>query len=509
MEGFIEAAITPADNWATARKFLTSAFADEWRPAAGVLVDASAESRTVASSVQDAEAAEDGDKAEVSVRISQLASIDESGAYSEARGISPLSYVVVKVDGQWRISQAPDGVVIDQSRFARVYDDYPLQYFDKTWERLVPDVRWFPRRPATIATTLTQSLIGGGPSPWLENAVQSAFPADVRLARDSVPIDGDQVADVALNRAAQGLDQRTLSRMRTQLQATFEASGVHVSQVRFTIDGRSLDAGVVKVADDSADPGTIVLADGQFGTLAGRQITPIAEVTPDVLGIPDAISAVDVAADGAHAAVQLVDGRVFIAGGGQVDLLDARRGLVRPSIDPFGFTWSVPSAAPSELVAWGNDVSRHAVAEAWPDAASVSGIRVSTDGARIAAIVQIGAERWVVVSAVIRGDDGVPTQLGPMKPLTQLAGGATELAWLGGDRLGVLVDLDGPAVLTQIVGGTGDTVTAPAGAVAISGSRTAAGAHVLSSDGTLYARSGSAWRESATGVDVLATRAGH
>lgn len=509
VEGFIEAAITPADNWATARKFLTPAFADDWRPSAGVLVDSSAGSRTVTSTVDDGEKLADGDKAEVTVKVDQLAGIDETGAYSEAHGASTLPFVVVKTDGQWRISEAPDGVVIDESRFLRVYDDYPLQYFDQTWERLVPDVRWFPRRPATIATTITQTLIGTGPSPWLESAVQSAFPADVRLARDAVPIDPDQVADVALNRAAQALDQRTLSRMRTQLQATLEASGVHVSQVRFTIDGRPLDAGVVKLVEPPADAGTIVLKDGAFGTLVGREITPIPGVTPDVLGISQPILSVDVAADGAHAALQLGDGHVYIAGDGSVNALDERASLVRPTMDPYGYTWSVPSNAPGALLAWGSDVVSHQIADAWPGATEVSSIRVSADGVRVAAVVEIGAERWVVVSSVLRDADGVPTQLGPPKQLTELSGTASGLVWLGSDRLGVLTNGDGPSVLTQIVGGTGDTVSAPAGAASIAGAKTAAGAHMLSFDGSLYARSGSAWRESTTGVAVLATRAGY
>jgi hypothetical protein len=509
VEGFIEAAITPADNWATAKKFLTPEFAETWRPAAGVLVDVSAQSRDVSSPVEDDASAREGDTAEVEVKIDQLASIDESGAYSEARGTSTLAFVVVKTDGQWRISEAPDGVVIDESRFSRVYDDYPLQYFDQTWERLVPDVRWFPRRPATIATTITQSLIGTGPSAWLEPAVQSAFPADVRLARDAVPIDPDQVADVALNRAALTVDERTLSRMRTQLQATLEASGVHVSQVRFTVDGRTLEAGIVKLVEEPQDTGSIVLKDGAFGTLVGREITPIPAITDDILGLPQPVVSIDVAADDAHAAVKLADGAVYLAGDGRVDRLDDRPGLVKPSLDPYGYVWSVPSNAPSGLQVISGDVVSHGVGGAWPNAAEVSNIRVSADGARIAAVVEMGAERWVVVSAVIRDAEGLPTQLGPMKQLTQLDAPAAGLVWLGPDRLGILTELDGAVVRTQIVGGTGDDGSAPTGSASIAGSRSEMGVKVLAADGALFSRSGAAWRESATGVQVLATRAGH
>ncbi|KQQ68831.1 GerMN domain-containing protein [Microbacterium sp. Leaf320] len=508
VEGFMEAAITPADNWDTARKFLTPDLASTWRPNTGVSIDISGATRSFTASVDDDVDARDGDSAEVRVRFDQVASVDATGAYSEAFGASNSAFVVVFDDGQWRIAEAPDGVVIDESRFSRVYDDYALQYYDQTWERLVPDVRWFPRR-ATVATTIAQSLIGGAPSPWLDPAVQSAFPQGVQLARDAVPIDPDQVADVALNRAALGLDATTLARMRTQLQETLNAAGVQVDQVRFSVDGRTLDAGVVRVTEDPADAGSLVLKDGEFGALVGSEITPIPGVSEEILGVTQPISAIDVAIDGSHAAVLLADGHVYVTGEDGFNELDARASLIRPSMDPYDYTWSVPSNAPSALQAIGSDVSPHSIAGAWPDASSVSAVRVSADGARIAAVVVIGGERWVVVSAIVRDEAGVPTELGPAEPLTQLDGGVSGLVWLGADRLGLLTDPDDRMVLTQIVGGPGASEVAPTGAVSIAGSRAPAGVRVLSADGGVFARSGSAWSESIDGVTLLATRAGH
>ena len=63
-------------------------------------------------------------------------------------------------------------------------------------------------------------------------------------------------------------------------------------------------------------------------------------------------------------------------------------------------------------------------------------------------------------------------------------------------------------LLTQIVGGDGVTETGPSGAIALAGARTASGVRVLAADGSLFAHAGSAWREVATDVRVLATRAG-
>lgn len=518
VEGFMEAAITPADNWEIARRFLTPEMQRSWRPGTGVSVDTSAIDRTVTSSVaEDGDGAEGGDDtddaekaqtADVTVLLNQVASVDESGEYSSAPGPSNLAFVLERAaNGEWRIAQAPDGVVIDQDLFAKVFEGYPLQYFDRTWTRLVPDVRWFPRR-ASIATTVVQALIGGSPSSWLDPAVQSAFPADVQLAQDAVPINASQVAEVALTRPAASLDRETLGRMRTQLQETLNAAGVHVSQVRFTVDGRSLDAGVVDVAETPPDAGPLVLADGAFGTVVGDEVSPIEGISDEILAITSPIGSIDVAADQSQAAVQLADGPVYLVGDGRVDELDARPGLVAPSLDPYGYTWTVPANEPTALQAWGSDVTTHPITDAWPEASSVQRIRVSADGARIAAVIVVGGQRWVVVAAVVRDDKGLPTQLGPIKQLTRAEGEVEGLVWIGDYRLGILADPQDPDLLTQMVGGVGFAELAPSGATALSGARSVSGLRVLDVEGVLFAHAGSAWREVATGVIVLATRSG-
>jgi hypothetical protein len=409
-------------------------------------------------------------------------------------------------DGEWRITAAPDGVVIDEQRFPNVFEGYPLQYFDLAWSRLVPDMRWFPRRQSP-ATTVTQQLIGGTPSDWLKPAVQSAFPADVQLAQDAVPI-VSQVAEVALTRPAAGLDPTTLSRMRTQLQTTLRAAGVAVSQVRFTVDGRALDAGVVDVVEPPAEVGTLVLKDGAFGRIVGDEISPIDGISAEVARLPQPVLSLDLAADDSRAAVQLADRHVYLVREGAVDELDDRPGLIEPSLDPYGYTWTVPRGAPGALRVTGSDVVPLEVANAWPTASSVSAMRVSSDGARVAAVLTVGKQIWVVVAAVVRDSSGVPTALGDVKPLVQLSGQAAALGWVGSDRLAVLVDPSNPRLITQVVGGPGSAEAAPSSAVSAAGARTSAGVRILGADGKLFAHAGSAWREIASGVSLLATRAG-
>lgn len=506
VDGFLEAGITTTDNWDTARDFLAPSLQRSWSPSAGVSVDTGPDSRTVTSSVPDDEV-ESADTAEVLVTLDLVASVDDSGGYSEARGSSNVAFTLQRMEnGEWRITQAPDGVVIDETRFPKVFEGYSLQYFDIGWSRLVPDMRWFPRRQSP-ATTVTRALIGGAPSEWLDPAVQNAFPADVQLAQDAVPIVG-QVADVALTRPAASLDAATLARMRTQLQATLRAAGVAVTQVRFTVDGRNLDAGVADVVEPSATIGTLVLQNGAFGRIVGDEISPIPGISSEVTAITQPIVSIDVAVDDTRAATQLADQHVYLIGEGSLDELDARPGLIKPSLDPFGYTWSVPAGAPAALQASGSDAVAHQIAKAWPSASEISHLRVSADGARVAAVVTAGKQIWVVVAAVVRDSAGVPIELGEVKQLTQLSEPATGLAWVGVDRVGVLADPSSPRLITQIVGGPGTSEAAPSNAISIAGARTASGVRILGSNGELFAHAGSAWRELAAGIAVLGTRVG-
>jgi len=506
VEGFLEAGITTSDNWATAREFLAPALQRTWRPAAGVSIDVGPETRTITSTVP-ADQVDEADSAEVQVLLDLLASVDEPGAYSEALGASNVPFTLKRMDdGEWRITEALDGIVIDEPRFSKVFEGYPLQYFDINWSRLVPDMRWFPRRQSP-ATTVTQALIGGTPSDWLDPAVQNAFPADVQLAQDAVPIVG-QVAEVALTRPALGLDQTTLSRMRTQLQATLRAAGVAVTQVRFNVDGRTLDAGVVDVVEPSSEIGTLVLQNGAFGRIVGDEISPIEGISADITAISEPVVSIDVAADDSRAALQLSDQHVYLVGDGSPVELDAREGLIEPSLDPYGYTWSVPERAPAALQAWGSDVVEHPVANAWPTASAISDLRVSADGARVAAVITVGKQVWVVVAGVVRDSSGVPIELGDVKQLIQLTEPAIALVWLGTDRLGVLVDPGSPRLITQMVGGPGTAEAAPSEAVSAAGARTAVGVRILGANGELFAHAGSAWRVVASDVSVLATRVG-
>ncbi|WP_404438808.1 LpqB family beta-propeller domain-containing protein [Microbacterium aerolatum] len=507
VEGFLDAALTPDNGWAIAREFLNPELAATWRPSESVTIDSGAGAREFTVDLdEEGDAAVSGD-----VRVlldHQVARVDEDGAYAELPGDASVAAFKVarNEDGEWRITAAADGIVLDAETFPQVFRRYSLQYFDQSWTHLVPDLRWYPRRQ-TIATTLTQSLLSGEPSEWLAPAVRSAFPGDVALASDSVPISPEKVATVELTAAAATLDATQLSRMRTQLEATLRPAGV--TEARLLVNGRDLDAGRTVVDAGRQETSPVVLTGNEFGAYVGDEIVPVDGISDEIVALAPSVTSVDVAADDARAAVKLDSGLVYTVSDGRRDELDGRPGLIAPSMDPYGYTWSVPSASPHAVKAWRPDVTGVDVAGAFPEASSIAQLRVAADGVRAAAVVTIGSQRWLVLSAIVRDEAAEPVELGPMHMVAQIEGSVLGMSWVGGDSLAVLVD-DAQArlVLTQDVGGPGTYAAAPTGARALSGGRTSAAVRILDEDGVLFAQRGTTWQMGLSDVLVLGTHAG-
>jgi hypothetical protein len=175
LRGFIEAASSPENKYAIAREFLTPGFREQWKPDAGVTVDGGGV--IVPTSI-------DADTMQVSV--DPVAEVNASGEYRELDSSkpTPLRYSFAKVDGQWRISGAPDGIVIDETTFSYVFSPQALYFFDPSFTYLVPDLRWFPRG-ATAPTRIVKALLAG-PASWLAQAVSTAFPDGTELTADAV-----------------------------------------------------------------------------------------------------------------------------------------------------------------------------------------------------------------------------------------------------------------------------------------------------------------------------------
>lgn len=491
VEGFLRAGSGPADDWATAKLFLAPG--TQWDPRARVTIDRLADRRAAASS----------DGATVTVSLSTVASVDANGAYSPSVDgtTESLGYSLTKVDDQWRISAAPDGVVLYEEVFPTVYQSASVAYFDPTWTFIVPDVRWFPR--PLVASRVATALVDGQPSAWLEGAVKSAFPEDLSLVGRSVTLSSGGVAQVQLPRAALSLDTTTLNRMQTQLTRSLSTAGI--SQVQMTVEGTPVAAEEVPVRVTRVDPPpAVVTADGTFGILSGDQVTTIP-------GLSDAVESlgpqsVELEADRSLAAVRTAQGTVASAlADGRTFLLDDRPGLVAPSIDSSGLIWSVPSSSPAQLRAFTPEGVPAEIGNAWPDASEITAFQISRDGTRVAAIVTVADVREVWLAGIQRTTNEI--NLGPPHVLSFTESGAFDLAWLDDATLGILTVDAGVSHLGELgVGGRGTIGAAPDGARTVAGGSTSV--RVLDDSGHLYSRRGSSWTLVADDIRVLAAQQG-
>ena len=495
VEGFIRAGSGPGldANWDRAREFLTDELAREWRPEAGVTIDV----------VGDRVPTSPGEGT-VKLAIDAVATVDDIGTYERAEvGEQVLDFELVQVGGEWRISVAPDGVVLDENVFPRVFHRYSVMYFDPSWQYLVPDARWFPT--TNSAGRVAEALVDGPASALLAESVTSAFPEAVEVAA-VVPVTGN-VADVDLNEAALSADPETLDRMYTQLLESLRTA--NIADVELRVDSVPIDVEPVDVRSTRVPGAPLVLTAEGFGFLTGG------ETLDPIPGISELVEqfapvAVQVAPDRRVAAARLESGEVMRFRENETfDTLDSRPRLVDPSIDPFGIVWSVPRDEPAAVRAFLPDATPIDVADAWSGATSITAMAVSRDGTRVAAIVGAGGRTALWVAGIVRGRDQVPVRLGDPVKLSAVTNAGVGLAWLDDLSVGVLsADAEGSTVIEQVVGGTASTSSAAAGMASIAGGTSLSSARLRADDGTLYVKRGTGWQPTATGVLVLATQQG-
>lgn len=494
VQGFIRAGSGPGvgANWDRAREFLTPEFSEAWKPGASVIVD-----------IFEDRSAVETEEGVVSMSVTPVAAVDDRGAYERAAagGRVDLPFELTQVDGEWRISFALDGIVLDRDEFPRVFHNYSVMFFDPTWDYLVPDARWYP---TTAAPRLIALALNDPPSAWLGGAVHSAFPEGVEVVA-AVPQPGNAY-EVDLSESALSVDLETRNRMYTQLRTSLASAGV--TDIELTVQSTPVDAEAVPVKSTRVPGAPLVLMEEGFGFLAGDELEPIpglSEIVADSAPV-----AVQVGADRTEAAVRQTDGAVSILrADGTSDVLDGRAGLVDPTIDPFGVVWTVPRERPGGVQAYLPDLTPVVVGDAWPGAGEIHAMAISRDGSRMAAVVTTGGRTALWVAGVVRGTEQVPQRLGDPVELATVPGASRGIAWLDDLSIGVLSgDGEGTTVLEQVVGGMSVTSSASAAMISIAGGTSLSSVRLLADDGTLSVKRGTSWQPSASGILVLATQQG-
>ena len=409
--------------------------------------------------------------------------------------------------GLWQISSLPQGLIIRESDFQRLYESANL-YFPARGSLSTSGVAPLVAEPIWVRSRIdpledaARALVSG-PPPWLHPVVSSAFPAGVSV--DSVTADSDGTAKVVLGSRDKSLldDPATCQEMAAQMYATLSSVPAQQSaQASQQVTSAALYRGSSSTqacSSGASSPYTPVQAPGDaiayYVGANGRlqsldMLTGNAAATPGTLEPAGnlGISSFAVApGTGGEVAVVPRSGQDLYVGtlaGSASSQHSALHGpansISSPSWDETGTLWVVDNdpASPSQVVALTADGATQVpvTVEGLPAGATVSGLRVSEDGARIALIVNNGSTSTADVGWVMRsGSISAPvlTIFGLHDIAVELTS-VQAVSWMDDDSLIVLGQslTSAKALSTWEVDGSSAVIPAPAAPQATSGMTT-------------------------------------
>lgn len=295
LRDFYLAATQQGSNRQAAREFLTDDTADDWQDGDSTLILDRLD--------LNATGGVSGDEVSYLVRGTVVGRLGVGGVYQPENAPYEEEVTLEQNDDGWRITDLPDGVVLDRSDFMSAYQARDLYFLDSTERYLVPDRRWVYTDQDNLGFSLV-SLLSGGPRSILDNAVDSALPEDNGI---QATIDEDGTFTVNLTGIAD-LSVGDREVIAAQLVWTLAMSDVR-GPYRILADGTSItgegreDWTLEDVADfdpqATADAPLQALRDGSLVEVDGNSALP----RPGWTSSGDIESAAAAGADGRIAAV--------------------------------------------------------------------------------------------------------------------------------------------------------------------------------------------------------------
>jgi hypothetical protein len=470
VSGFLEASASFENDHEVARRFLSPDAAESWDEDAGVtVIDNNPGYRL--------------DRIRGGVRLvaEQVARIGSDGAFR------PLGPTVIdpvfeldRVGDSWRITDLPPGLILDRIETSLAFRAFELYFMNPQRALLVPDPIYLPLDQAGSATSLVQSLLGG-PTRWLDPAVQSMIPTGTKLVVGSVPVDNG-VARVDLSADFLESDVEQREQAAAQITTTLLGLSSTVTGVAISVEGSPLQlpsapAVMTRQTWETYDPDQVAPALGGLFTRGGliRRLTEDgSRAVPGPLGTGEIV---------VEKPSQSWDGGTVTA------LTDDRRSLVvsRPfisakieervrgerwlpaSLDAEGRVWAVDVGSPKPEVRLLDDDGA-----GW-DEVTVRGLRgrlaafrVSVDGTRVAVVTNpprgSRAKGELLVGRVVRRTDGL--QLEAFRRLERTLAEVRDASWADASSLVVLGGSVG-AVLEPTLVNMNRSVTPLSGAPAV------------------------------------------
>jgi hypothetical protein len=459
INGFLDSSADFQNDHEVARLFLTTAASRGWRPQAGTQVYDKTELSVEQSSA---------DASTFVFDAPAVGDIAGDGEYRRAEVAEPViqQFRLARVNGQWRIAELDDGLLLSSSELTDTYRQVSLYFLAPSGVTLVPDTVLIPELPG-LSTKVVARLLRG-PTASLRGAVDTAFPEGTSLDVSSVPVT-DGVATVQLDDLALKADDTARQQMSAQLVWTLKQLA-GVTAVRIRVSGEDLQvngAGAVQQATEWAtfDPDFLssnlsayVELDGRIGRYLEGRFIPVPGV-----GGPEkqAVRSPAVSLDTQRLAVVSADRTRVLVGAMQPDArLEVRidggadSDFSSPSWDRDKGLWVVDRAGGALwFLADGATRAQRVAVPSSTDGQPIQRVRISRDGARVALLVGTGRQARFMIGVVRRVETADPQVEGGerlslasvVEPLPGLLD-VRDLAWADATHVEVLGSLVGASL---------------------------------------------------------------
>ncbi len=441
VSGFLVAMQANPLSTKVAREFLSDRAQANWKPNRGTIVY---EAFTVVPT-----------SAGANVRLADTRRLDGRGGWLDgAEGRSEtLELKLVAEDGQWRIDNPVNALVVPTSFFDRAFARFNLYFYDQTGQVLLPDPVFIPRGDQT-ASNLVRGLLAG-PGDGLAEVTRSALPSRTDLDL-SVVVTESGVAEVPLSREVLRASSSELSRAVDQLAWTLrqvpdiERVRITVSGVPVPLAGGRLDVAVSSGPEyDAGGSGT-----GRLWGVRGGRVVDLTEKDPTVvegaLGRPG-YSVRSLAVSESPRRIAAVSGNgstVFVAGAGGpgsgapvATPLTRATDVLRPSFDMFGDLWLIDRTARGARVYVVRDDKVRRINVPGVTGQDVSAFAVSRDGSQMAVAYTGSPAPDVRVTRILRTDEGIVSGAGGSRvfaPGDAEASRIVDIGWRGAGTLALL-----------------------------------------------------------------------
>ena len=292
LRDFYNASATPDGDYETARAYLTEGASTAWDPTGQKLVVDSIGMTTLPGSSV-------GQRS-FAVHGQVVGTVRSGGSYTPERGDYEATIDMEMVDGQWRISSLPQGVVFERTELRNQYQPYNLYFFDHDDQELVTDRRWVHSRRETLASDLI-GLLMEGPSERLRPALTGSLPS-------SVTYTGEQDGAYTFS-GFSGVGEEERARFAAQIVWTLASAGVN-GPYMLEADGQPLIDGTTALDTDdfiSASPLVETVGETKLYALSSGKVVRVDERSTQPvegsLGTASDVATVDIAGGGEWAAI--------------------------------------------------------------------------------------------------------------------------------------------------------------------------------------------------------------